>query len=151
MLVSNHSSQQLTTPSNGPNHSQNMCSQANQEPKLTVQTDTLTLSSKAIALSNQDPISQPSQTRPDLSERPNNGEKAEAYVQYKKAMVQYQIYADMANIATGSNSGISPATAYYLSKNDDARAATVNAKSQQHQIANMQIYVKTSQSSMEGN
>ena len=80
-----------------------------------LQQDTVTLSATALSLSaksaaNTDinkfniacdensPI-----TKPEL---PNNGDKATVYVEYRKAKMQYQIYSDMANIATGSgNSG----------------------------------------------
>ncbi|GIU18388.1 hypothetical protein [Shewanella sp. MBTL60-007] len=112
-----------------------------------VQIDTVTLSAKSIALSKQAPDSKSPQTLPAQPKLPNEGEKVEAYVEYKKAKVQYQIYADIAGVATGNGNGLSPATAYYLSNNDDARAATVNAKAQQQQLASMQTYVETSQNS----
>ncbi|GIU36378.1 hypothetical protein L2719_14890 [Shewanella schlegeliana] len=112
-----------------------------------LQTDTVTLSAKSIALCNQALESNPSQTLPAQPKRPNEGEKIEGYVEFKKAKMQYQIYADMANIATGRDNNVSPATVYYLSNNDDARAATLNAKAQQQQIASMQTYVETNQES----
>ncbi|MCG9730500.1 hypothetical protein L1D44_11650 [Shewanella sp. Isolate13] len=112
-----------------------------------LQTDTVTLSPQSIALCNQGLKSNPPQTLPVQPKLPNEGQKIEGYVEYKKAKMQYQVYADMANIATGRDNNVSPATAYYLSNNDDARAATVNAKAQQQQIASMQTYVETSQNS----
>ncbi|MEZ9596619.1 hypothetical protein AB4298_18490 [Shewanella sp. 10N.261.52.F9] len=105
--------------------------------------DTVSLSEESIKLSATNKNdAQVLANRPNL---PNEGEKAEVYIEYKKAKMQYQIYADMANVVTGNNSGVSPMTAHYLVNNDDARAATVNAKAQQQQIATMQTYASTSQ------
>ncbi|MGS0682467.1 hypothetical protein ACVBIL_15050 [Shewanella sp. 125m-7] len=112
--------------------------------QLTLQQDTVTLSPQAIELAKQS--SDDLQTLPVGPTLPNDGDKIEVYVEYKKAKMQYQIYSDIANIATGSNNGTSPATAYYLSNNDEARAATVNAKALQQQVASMQTYVDTTKS-----
>ncbi|MGS0827479.1 hypothetical protein ACVBIO_16875 [Shewanella sp. 0m-8] len=108
--------------------------------------DTVTLSPQALELAIKSPNSGDAQTRPAPSTLPNEGEKVEVYVEYKKAKMQYQFYSDMANIATGNNNGVSPAAAYYLSNNDDARAATVNVKAQQQQVTSMQTYVDTTKS-----
>ncbi|QBF84232.1 hypothetical protein EXU30_17310 [Shewanella maritima] len=76
---------------------------------------------------------------------PNEGEKIEDYLAFKKGIKQYQIYADLANIATGSNQHMSASTAYYLSNNDGARNATVNVMNKNMQMAAMQTYYDTTQ------
>lgn len=119
--------------------------------------DTVTLSATALSLSakntsaadissteNKNTAMKGTEKEPTPKpELPNDGDKASAYIEYRKAKVQYQIYADMANIATGNNNHMSPATAHYLSHNDQARAATVDIKAQQQQVASMQTYAAT--------
>ena len=84
-------------------------------------------------------------TLPAKPELPNKGEKVDNYLEFRKAKAQYQIYSDMAGVATGNNNGMSASTAYYLSTNDDARATVVNSKAQQQQMSAMQTYVETTQ------
>ncbi|MCL1051699.1 hypothetical protein L2755_18985 [Shewanella abyssi] len=117
-----------------------------------VPVDTATLSSNAIELSAQDNAAKKASSAANEAEilpvepkLPNEGEKVDDYVDYKKAKAQYQFYADIAGVATDSKS-ITPASAYYLSNNDDARAAVVNSKAQQQQVTVMQTYVETTQS-----
>ena len=119
--------------------------------------DTVTLSATALSLSakstsaadissteNKNTAMTSTENAPIAKpELPNDGDKASAYVEYRKAKVQYQIYADMANVAAGNNNNMSPATAHYLSHNDQARAATVDIKAQQQQVATMQTYAAT--------
>ncbi|CAM3251512.1 hypothetical protein [Shewanella pealeana] len=152
-LVSNHSPQQVGNTAQANNLNQVQKSSSSSSPfnsqqtlqsngAAVVQIDTVTLSAKSTALSEQALDANPPQTLPAQPKQPNQGEKVEGYVEYKKAKLQYQIYADMAGVATGNGNGLSPITAYYLSNNDDARAATVNAKSQQLQLASMQTYCR---------
>lgn len=110
-----------------------------------LQQDTVTLSATALSLSANSSSTTDTNTPSTKPELPHNGDKATAYVEYRKAKMQYQIYSDMANIATGSDKSVSPTTAYYLSNNDQARAATVDAKSQQQQVSAMQTYAETTQ------
>ncbi|QFU23803.1 hypothetical protein FM038_017605 [Shewanella eurypsychrophilus] len=109
-------------------------------------TDSVTLSAEAITLSKQPAVtSKEAEVLPSPT-LPNNGEKAENYVEYRKAKAQYQIYSDMAGMATGNSNSISPVTAYYVSNNDEAREALVSSKAQQQQVSTMQTYVETTQS-----
>lgn len=115
------------------------------------QPDTVSLSANAMALAAKDNSSaktvaatNEADILPVEPKLPNEGEKVEDYVDYKKAKAQYQLYADIAGVATG-NSSLTPASAYYLSNNDDAREAVVNNKAQQQQQAVMQTYVETTQ------
>ncbi|MFT5789397.1 MAG: hypothetical protein ACI8SJ_001513 [Shewanella sp.] len=117
-----------------------------------VAVDTVTLSTNAIEIAALEHSAKKATSTaneieilPIAPKLPNEGEKVDNYVDYKKAKAQYQFYADMAGVATGSNN-LTPASAYYLSNNDDARAAVVNNKAQQQQVAVMQTYVETSQS-----
>ena len=133
------SAQQNTLPSSG-----NALSHA-------AQPDTVSLSANAMALAAKDNSSaktvaatNEADILPVEPKLPNEGEKVEDYVDYKKAKAQYQLYADIAGVATG-NSSLTPASAYYLSNNDDAREAVVNNKAQQQQQAVMQTYVETTQ------
>ncbi|MCW3171091.1 hypothetical protein [Shewanella subflava] len=73
-------------------------------------------------------------------------EKLDNYVQFKKAQMKYQIYADMINISSGNSGSIKPATAYYLSNNEDARAFTVNSMTRNHQVAMLNTYAETTKS-----
>ena len=75
-----------------------------------------------------------------------DNEKLDNYVQFKKAQMKYQIYADMANISSGNSGSIKPATAYYLSNNEDARAFTVNSMTRNHQVAMLNTYTETTKS-----
>lgn len=102
--------------------------------------DTVTISAQAMALSRNDQSSLPG-TLPAL---PNNGDKVDAYVDYKKAQMQYQVASDLTGIATGNGNGISAPTAYYLNNNDDARSAVVNQQVQQQNLAAMQAYATAS-------
>lgn len=115
-------------------------------------TDSITLSAQAMALSKQPqlPLNEAipiTPTRPALpGAGENQGEKVDQYIEYRKAVAQYQIYSDMESIATGNGNGMSPTTAYYLSNNDGAREAVVNSMVQQEEISIMQTYVETTQS-----
>lgn len=109
--------------------------------------DSVTISRQAAELSSQARQStEEAETLPTTPSLPNGGEKVENYVEFRKAKAQYQIYSDMAAIATGNSKGMSASTAYYLSNNDDARAAVVDSKAQQQQVSVMQTYVNTTQS-----
>ncbi|QQX78942.1 hypothetical protein JK628_15415 [Shewanella sp. KX20019] len=117
-----------------------------------VPVDTVTLSNNAIKLSALDSAVKKASSAANEAEilpvepkLPNEGEKVDDYIDYKKAKAQYQFYADIAGVATNSKS-LTPASAYYLSNNDDAREAVVSNKAQQQQVAVMQTYVETSQS-----
>uniref|UniRef100_Q0HXE1 Uncharacterized protein n=1 Tax=Shewanella sp. (strain MR-7) TaxID=60481 RepID=Q0HXE1_SHESR len=103
--------------------------------------NTVTLSNEAKELSQVDPIPQPH--APDLS-KVKAGVEQYAHIQATK--MKYQVASDMVNIATGSNEGISAPTAYYLSHNDSARAATVGQMANQQQVNTMQTYVNASES-----
>lgn len=102
---------------------------------------TVTLSNEAKQLPQVDPIPQPH--APDLS-KVKAGVEQYAHIQATK--MKYQVASDMVNIATGSNEGISAPTAYYLSHNDSARAATVGQMANQQQVNTMQTYVNASES-----
>jgi len=124
----------------------------NSKPQPSSPVDTVTLSSNAIELSALDSAAKKASSTANEAEilpvepkLPNEGEKVDDYIDYKKAKAQYQFYADIAGVATDSNS-LTPASAYYLSNNDDTRAAVVNSKAQQQQVAVMQTYVETTQS-----
>ncbi len=146
-------SQAQTPVQNSPvQNSNNTVQQAQPTPAAPAQVDTVTLSANAIALAAKDSSSaknlaatNEAEVLPVEPKLPNEGEKVEAYVDYKKAKAQYQVYADIAGVATG-NSNLTPASAYYLSNNDDARETVVNSKAQQQQQAVMQTYVETTQS-----
>lgn len=119
-------------------------SQSSNSDSVTISTQAAALSSKA--QSQTQPSAKEAETLPSKPSLPNEGEKVENYVEYKKAKAQYQIYSDMAGIATGNSKGMSASTAYYLSNNDDARAAVVDSKAQQQQVSAMQTYANTTQS-----
>lgn len=111
--------------------------------------DIVTISKQAAGLSSQSqaqPSAKEAETLPAKPSLPNEGEKVDNYVEYRKAKAQYQIYSDMAGIATGNSKGMSASTAYYLSNSDDARAAVVDSKAQQQQVSAMQTYANTTQS-----
>ncbi|ABZ75823.1 conserved hypothetical protein [Shewanella halifaxensis HAW-EB4] len=163
MLVSHSNPLPFSTEQTQVNQSQSSLSQSSKAPQVsnesqltsvkslnptrqTLQQDTVTLSPRAIELAKKNPNTDDVQMLPAVPALPNEGEKIEVYIEYKKAKMQYQIYSDMANIATGNSNAVSPTTAYYLSNNEDARAATVNGKAQQQQVATMQTYVDTTQS-----
>ena len=79
-------------------------------------------------------------TLPVEPSSPLSGEKLAQAVQFKKAQMQYQAVADMANLVTGNNQGISASSAYYLSQNEDAREFVLTTKSQQQTLENMANY-----------
>ncbi len=114
-------------------------SQSSNSDNVTISIQATELSSKAQSNSKE------ADTLPAKPALPNEGEKVENYVEYRKAKAQYQIYSDMAGIATGNSKGMSASTAYYLSNNDEARAAVVDSKAQQQQVSAMQSYAKTTQ------
>ncbi|PKG58060.1 hypothetical protein [Shewanella sp. GutDb-MelDb] len=133
-------------------HSQLANTSSDQPISPVASSDTVTLSASAIELAAQgrsaektSSVANEAEILPVTPKLPNEGEKVDDYVDYRKAKAQYQFYADIAGVATGS-SNLTPASAYYLSNNDDARAAVVNNKAQQQQAAVMQTYVETSQS-----
>ncbi|WP_088210792.1 hypothetical protein [Shewanella sp. Shew256] len=101
---------------------------------------TVTLSNEAKQLSQVDPIPQPQS--PDLS-KVKAGVEQYAHIQATK--MKYQVASDMVNIAMGTNDGISAPTAYYLSHNDSARAATVGQMANQQQVNTLQAYVDASE------
>ncbi|RTR34512.1 hypothetical protein [Shewanella atlantica] len=108
--------------------------------------DIVTISKQAAELSSQaQPSAKEAETLPAKPSLSNEGEKVDNYVEYRKAKAQYQIYSDMAGIATGNSKGMSASTAYYLSNNEDARAAVVETKAQQQQASVLQTYVNTTQ------
>ncbi|UXM81506.1 hypothetical protein N7V09_17485 [Shewanella seohaensis] len=103
--------------------------------------NTVTLSNEAKQLSQVDPIPQPH--APDLS-KVKAGVEQYAHIQATK--MKYQVASDMVNIAMGTNDEISAPTAYYLSHNDSARAATVGQMANQQQVNTLQAYVDASES-----
>ncbi|MFV0597314.1 hypothetical protein [Shewanella sp.] len=110
-------------------------------PSTPASASTVTLSNEAKQLPQVDPIPQPNV--PDLS-KVKAGVEQYAHIQATK--MKYQVASDMVNIATGSNEGISAPTAYYLSHNDSARAATVGKLANQQHVNTMQTYVNASES-----
>ncbi|MDO6611631.1 hypothetical protein Q4601_06055 [Shewanella sp. 1_MG-2023] len=121
------------------------------------QVDSVNLSAQAIALSNQaatipNQAAQAKQTNSASSEDgtqpslPNDGEKVENYVHYKKAQAQYQFYSDLAGVANGSDNSMSATSAYMVKNNDDARAATVQAANMNNQQNMLDTYMQTTQS-----
>jgi len=122
-------------------------SQSSNSDSVTISTLAAELSSKA--QSQAQPSAKDAETLPAKPSLPNEGEKVENYVEYRKAKAQYQIYSDMAGIATGNSKGMSASTAYYLSNNDEARVAVVDGKSQQQNISAMQAYAQASQNAQQ--
>ncbi len=113
-------------------------------------TDTVTLSAQALSLSQQPPTTnKDAETLPVTPSLPNQGEKVDDYVEFRKAKAEYQVYSDIAGMATGNSNGISAPTAYYLSNNDEARAAVVDNKAQQQNVSAMQAYAQASQNAQE--
>jgi len=84
---------------------------------------------------NNQPVQLPAEPKEPLT-----GERLEQAVKIKKAQMHYQVASDMVNIASNNNSGISASSAYYLSKNEDAREFVLDNKSQQQAMENMQAY-----------
>lgn len=78
--------------------------------------------------------------RVTIPENPQSGEKVETYLEIKKTQMQYQVASDMMNIASGSDKGITPVTAAYLSHNEDAWATALQHKTMQQQYENIQTY-----------
>ena len=143
---------QSPTQSTPKNAQQNTQSNSGNPLSQAAQPDTVTLSANAITLAAKDSstaktvaATKQAEVLPVEPKLPNEGEKVENYVDYKKAKAQYQFYADIAGVTSG-NSNLTPASAYYLSNNDDARQAVVDNKAQQQQQAVMQTYVETTQS-----
>ena len=130
---------------NTPSSSGNPLSQAAQPDTVTLSANAITLAAKDSSTAKTVAATKQAEVLPVEPKLPNEGEKVENYVDYKKAKAQYQFYADIAGVATG-NSNLTPASAYYLSNNDDARQAVVDNKAQQQQQAVMQTYVETTQS-----
>lgn len=113
-------------------------------------TDSVTLSAEAMALSMQPPAAtKGAETLPATPTLPNEGEKVDNYVEYRKAKAQYQIYSDMAGVATANSNSLSPVTAYYVSNNDEARTAVVDNHAQQQSVAAMQTYAQVSQNTQQ--
>ncbi len=83
---------------------------------------------------------------PEQPDTPLTGEKLQQYAQFKKAQVQYQVHADMANMMTGNGGTMSAPTAYYLSNNEDARETVLQQQAMQQQAQNMQLYQDTTRS-----
>ncbi|MCL1140214.1 hypothetical protein [Shewanella pneumatophori] len=148
--------ERLEQPLNQPQSPLNQATQSTQATQIApsaanvslhLQQDTVTISATALRLSatstSTNDISSDENAPVTKPELPNDGDKANAYIEYRKAKMQYQIYSDMASIVTGNSNNVSPVTAHYLSNNDQARAATVDAKAQQQQIATMQTYAAT--------
>lgn len=86
------------------------------------------------------PIEASPENLPSQPATPLTGEKLEQAVQIKKAQLHYKAQADMVNIMTGNNQGLSTAGAYHLSQSEDARSAALEANAQQQSINNMQTY-----------
>jgi len=104
----------------------------------------VTLSEQAQQLAQTaqtDPVaSQPVDIQP-VPQIPLSGEKLAQAVQIKKAQLHYQVASDIVNLATGNNSGgLSPASAYYLSQNEEARGTVLSIKADQQNKQNMQAY-----------
>ncbi|GIU51209.1 hypothetical protein [Shewanella sp. KT0246] len=107
------------------------------------QSDTVNLSAKAISLSEAAKTHSEPETQPTL---PNDGEKVENYVHYKKAQAQYQFYSDLAGVANGNDGSMSATSVYMVKNNDDARAATVQAANMNNQQDMLNTYIETTQS-----
>ena len=107
------------------------------------QSDTVSLSARAISMSEAAKTHSEPETQPTL---PNDGEKVENYVHYKKAQAQYQFYSDLAGVANGSDGSMSATSAYMVKNNDDARAATVQAANMNNQQNMLNTYIETTQS-----
>ncbi len=129
---------------NTPSSSGNPLSQAAQPDTVTLSANAITLAAKDSSTAKTVAATKQAEVLPVEPKLPNEGEKVENYVDYKKAKAQYQFYADIAGVTSG-NSNLTPASAYYLSNNDDARQAVVDNKAQQQQQAVMQTYVETTQ------
>ncbi len=71
---------------------------------------------------------------------------AEKYAEFQLLKMQYQVASDMTNLAMGTNNGMSASTAYYLSRHDEAREATVNHMADKQQANLFQTYINTSES-----
>jgi len=79
--------------------------------------------------------------QPTAPQTPLSGEKLAQAVQIKKAQLHYQVASDMVNLATGNNSdGLSLASTYYLSQNEEARGDILSIKADQQNKQNMQAY-----------
>ncbi|WP_153914267.1 hypothetical protein [Shewanella sp. TC10] len=116
--------------------------------QATPQTDTVTISARAMSMSlnmstSSTETANDSTVQPAL---PNDGEKVENYVHYKKAQAQYQFYSDLAGVANGSDSSMSATSAYIVKNNDEARAATVQAANMNNQQDMLNTYIETTQS-----
>lgn len=111
---------------------------AQQSVQLSISTQALQMAQADKTLSSampNQPLPLPEKPTPLLSE-----EKLQQVVKFKKAQMQYQATADMANLLTGNNHTISAAGAYHLSQSEDARQLLLDNKKQQQTMANMQAY-----------
>jgi len=129
-----------TVTKNAPTQSVNP-SQATVEPGIQV---SVSAQAQKLAETDTNPVKitsrQPVQL-PVEPQKPLTGEKLEQAVQFKKAQTQYQVASDMLNILNKDNSSnMSASSAYYLSKNEEARELVVDTKSQQQAMKNMQAY-----------
>ena len=89
----------------------------------------------------QEPVEIQPVPQPTAPQTPLSGEKLAQAVQIKKAQLHYQVASDMVNLATGNNSdGLSLASTYYLSQNEEARSSVLSIKADQQNKQNMQAY-----------
>ncbi|WP_051302865.1 hypothetical protein [Psychromonas aquimarina] len=116
----------------------------------------VSISAQALQLAQTDNLSVsstdnqiPAAALPGLPENPLTGDKLQQYAQFKKALLQYQVHSDMANMVTGSGGSMSAPTAYYLSNNEDARETVLQQQAMHQQAQNMQVYQQTMQSAEE--
>lgn len=109
--------------------------------------ETVTISSEARQLAQIEAHAEEkteSTQLPSVPNMPQIEDNIEKYVAFQEARIKYQVVSDMTNIAMGNSEGISAPTAYYLSNNEEARAASVNHLAYQQQINTMQAYVDAS-------
>lgn len=133
--------QSIPTHQNNPAPAQNnKQAQTAVEPGIQV-----SISTQAQHLAKADSAATQTYQRPPVQlpvepEKPLTGEKLEQAVQVKKAQKQYQVASDMVNILSKDDNNMSASTAYYLSKNEEARDLVLETKSQQQTMDNMQAY-----------
>jgi len=101
----------------------------------------VTLSEQAQQLAQTDHLASQFIEIQPVPQTPLSGEKLAQAVQIKKAQLHYQVASDVVNLATGKNSdGLSPASAYYLSQNEEVRGAVLSVKAEQQNKQNIQAY-----------
>ncbi|RJG42420.1 hypothetical protein [Motilimonas pumila] len=85
--------------------------------------DTVSISAEARALNSSQPSQPPVQL--PVEPKPDYSDQLQTYKDVKQTQLQYQVASDLVGVATGSGNGLSPASAYTLANNDEARESTV--------------------------